>query len=86
MTAPTTKHAIEASVMDVLKSLRPDSTKDIKPDTDLFAAGVLDSFGVIEYISALEEKFAIKISNDDLLPQNLFTAAATAKTVENYLK
>jgi acyl carrier protein len=86
MTAPTTKHAIEANVIAVLKAIRPDSTQGLEPDTDLFEVGILDSFGVIEYISALEEKFAIKISNDDLLPQNLGTVAATAKTVERYLQ
>jgi acyl carrier protein len=86
MTAPMTKHAIETDIVAVLQALRPDSTQNLTPDTDLFEAGILDSFGVIEYISALEEKFDIKISNDDLLPQNLGTVAGTAQTIERYLK
>ena len=86
MTAPIIKNAIEADIIAVLKVLRPDSTQALEPDCDLFEAGILDSFGVIEYISALEEKFEIKISNDDLLPQNLGTVAATAQTIERYLQ
>jgi acyl carrier protein len=86
MTASMTKHAIEANVIAVLQAIRPDSTQSLQADTDLFDAGILDSFGVIEYISALEEKFEIKISNDDLLPQNLGTVSATAKTIERYLQ
>lgn len=85
MTAPSTKQAIESSVVDVLKAIRSDKVSGLTNDTDLFGAGILDSFGVIEYISALEEKFAIKISNDDLLWQTLGTVAATSATIEKYL-
>jgi acyl carrier protein len=39
--------------------------------TNLFQAGVLDSFGLIEIISQLEAEFAIKLTDDDMLSPNL---------------
>ena len=39
----------------------------------LFDAGVLDSFGLLEFITAIEEEFTMKISDDDLVPANFET-------------
>jgi acyl carrier protein len=41
-------------------------------DTDSFInKGILDSTGVLEIITFLEEKFEITIEDDEILPQNL---------------
>jgi acyl carrier protein len=39
-------------------------------DLDLLAAEVIDSMGILELISFLEGKYAIKIDDDDLDPEN----------------
>ncbi len=45
-------------------------------DTEsLFDAGVLDSFGMLEFITLIEEEFNIKIPDDDLVPSNFETIA-----------
>ncbi len=37
----------------------------------LLARGVLDSTGVLELVAFLEERFAIAIEDDELVPENL---------------
>ena len=41
----------------------------------LFDADVLDSFGLLEFLTAIEEEFNIKIPDDDLVPANFETIA-----------
>ncbi|MFF1650468.1 acyl carrier protein [Streptomyces sp. NPDC058240] len=43
----------------------------ITPDTDLFKAGVIDSFGYVRMMSFLESEFSVKISAEDIL-ENVF--------------
>ena len=37
----------------------------------LLERGVLDSTGVLELVSHLEEKYGIKVADDELIPENL---------------
>ena len=43
----------------------------LMPDTDFFDKGIIDSTGVIELVSFLEETFNITIDDEELIPQNL---------------
>ncbi|WP_035796836.1 phosphopantetheine-binding protein [Kitasatospora mediocidica] len=36
-------------------------------DTDLFKAGVIDSFGYIQLMKFLEQEFSLRITHDDIL-------------------
>ncbi len=49
--------------------------------TLLFAAGVLDSFGMVMLIDALGTEFGIQIPGDDLRPENFYTVNAIAALV-----
>lgn len=51
-----------------LRERRPDLTGEIEPTTQLWQAGYLDSFGLIETLSLLEELTGrpIQIGADDL--------------------
>lgn len=80
-----TKETLETKITSLLVALRPESQSFLELETDLFQAGILDSFGIIEFIAALEEEFNIQITNDDLVPQNLVTIASTTTLVEKYL-
>jgi acyl carrier protein len=44
-------------------------------DGSLLEAGVLDSTGVLELVAHIEEKFAVKINDDELVPENLDSLA-----------
>ncbi len=43
----------------------------VEMDTDFFEKGIIDSTGVIELVSFIEESFEISISDEELIPENL---------------
>jgi len=43
----------------------------LKNDTSFLQERIVDSTGILEIIAFLEEQFAIKIEDDELLPENL---------------
>ncbi|ANZ20610.1 phosphopantetheine-binding protein [Streptomyces noursei] len=45
----------------------------ITPDTDLFKAGVIDSFGYVRMMKFLESEFSLKITSEDILT-NVFVS------------
>lgn len=46
-------------------------TSDLGPDDSLVEHGVIDSTGVLELVSFLESEFALKLSDEELVPGNL---------------
>lgn len=53
-----------------------DFGEDVTPDTDLFKAGVMDSFGYLQLMDYLETEFDVKIASDEILT-NVFVSLAT---------
>ena len=51
-------------------------------DTDFFDKGIIDSTGVIELVSFIEEKFNISVDDDELIPENL----SSLKKVDLFLQ
>jgi len=51
-------------------------------DTDFFDKGIIDSTGVIELVSFIEEKFNISVEDDELIPENL----SSLKRVDLFLE
>jgi acyl carrier protein len=43
----------------------------ICPETDFLENGILDSTGVLELVGFLEEKFGIRVEDDELVPDNM---------------
>ena len=43
----------------------------IGPKTDFIENGILDSTGVLELVGFLEEKFGIRVEDDELVPDNM---------------
>jgi acyl carrier protein len=41
----------------------------------LFDAGVLDSFGLLEFLTAVEKELGVKIPDEDLIPSNFDSIA-----------
>jgi len=56
--------------------------EQLMPDTDFFDKGIIDSTGVIELVSFLEEKFNISVDDDELIPENL----SSLKRVDLFLE
>jgi len=77
---------ITQKIVKILKQIKPDLQTTISPSDDLFSIGVLDSFGMLAYITSIERKFDIQISNEELIPQNFWSIEATIKTIERIKK
>jgi acyl carrier protein len=56
------------------KFLFGDDTK-LSNDESLLDAGIIDSTGILELISHLEQQYKIKVNDDELTPENLDTIA-----------
>ncbi|MFK0292465.1 acyl carrier protein [Streptomyces sp. NPDC090442] len=57
----------------------------INPDTDLFKAGVIDSFGYVKLMSFLESEFSLKISTEDILTNVFVSLTAIDEFIQKKL-
>ena len=51
-------------------------------DSDLFEEGVIDSFGVIEIVTFIQENFGVELEPDDLMSELLATISGLAALVQ----
>jgi acyl carrier protein len=76
--------AIEADlrqyIVDKLLFGRTDTV--VGGDTSFLESGLIDSTGVLELVAFLEEKFGIKVEDEDLIPANLDSVNALTRYVE----
>jgi len=56
--------------------------KDLDKDTSFLENGILDSTGIMELVAFVEKTYAIKVEDEELLPENFDTISAIAE----YLK
>src|SRR6185437_5229755 len=56
--------------------------REFTDDASLLESGIVDSIGILEIVSYLEQEFAIQVSDDDLLPENFGSVAGIAAFVE----
>ncbi len=49
------------------------SSDDFPDDRSFYEAGVLDSIGVIEIVSYIEQNFDITFDNNEIVPENVST-------------
>lgn len=54
----------------------------LKEDTSFLESGMIDSTGILELVSFLEERFGIKIEDEELVPEHLDSLF----NVANYVK
>lgn len=57
-------------------------SEKIARDEDLLANDILDSLAIVELVSFLEVRFGIRVSDDDLVPENFRTVDEIVAFVE----
>ena len=57
----------------------------LSDDTSFLEEGIIDSTGVLELITFLENKFSIKVEDDELIPENLDSINNICVFLENKL-
>ena len=65
--------AVERDLRDFLSTnyFLGDDPSQLAASSSLIEAGLIDSTGVLELVGYLEEQFGVRITNDELLPENL---------------
>lgn len=59
---------LEAFIVDEVAGGR--GIASIAPDEDLLARGVIDSLGVTQLVAFIEDRFAIRVVDEELTPAN----------------
>jgi acyl carrier protein len=59
-----------------------DDVDSIGDNVSLMSAGTLDSTGILELIMFVEEKFKVKVPDEDMLPENFDSVSAIASYIE----
>lgn len=83
--APATAEVVREAILDrvaeqlAAKGLTP---SDVPPSFDLLLEGVIDSFGVVEMIVMLEQRFVVEFDLDELPADDLTNVDALAEYVE----
>ena len=54
----------------------------LQEETSFMESGIIDSTGILELITFLEEKYEIKIEDDELIPENLDNLQNVARFVD----
>ena len=59
-----------------------DKKKKINENISLYEKGIIDSTGVLELVDFIEEKFGIKIEDEELVPDNLDSIKKISKFIQ----
>ncbi len=64
------ENLLRKEIMDIVKKLAEEDVA-FDENTNLFEEGIIDSLGVANIIMALQDKYEIEISPEDIIPENL---------------
>lgn len=57
----------------------------LKDDTSFLEEGIIDSTGILELVSFMEEEFSITVDDEELIPENLDSIKNVTTYLENKL-
>src|SRR2546423_7606106 len=80
MAAPNITQTILTFVLHKFPLARKRGVTNTEP---LLESGILDSMGVLELVEFVESKFEIKITDDELLPENFGSVQQISDFVES---
>jgi len=76
---------IRSSIRNFLKNAAPKGV--VFSDNDnLLTKGVIDSLRMLDLMSFLDEKYRLKVDEDDLMPENFESVNAITHFVEERIK
>jgi len=77
------RETIEARLKEFVKQKFPSARRrELSNQEALLENGIIDSLGVLDLVSFMEEAFAIAILDDELLPENFQTIEQLTAFVE----
>jgi acyl carrier protein len=75
-----TRMTIRTFVMERFPEARAKSLAD---HDSLLDSGVVDSLGILEFATFIEEQFSVQLEDDDLTPEHFDSVASIANFVES---
>ena len=66
----------------ITKELAIGRAKEVRPEDDLLATGVLDSLGLMQLVMFLEEKLGVKVPDEDVVIENFKSVDALQAYLE----
>ena len=74
------------AIREILASIaETERVSAVADSTDLFGAGIIDSFGILQLIEALETELGVSIPEQELIPQNLWSVAAICDMIKRLI-
>lgn len=70
----------------IIENILFEDVDNLDENTPFHESGILDSMGFLELITFVETKFAIKIPNSELNPENFYTLRKMSSFFEEKLK
>ena len=84
---PSVTSDFAGSVREFILKQFPLARKHRVKDSDhLLESGMLDSVGVLEIVSFIEQKYGVAVSDEDLVPENFQTIDRIAGFVRSRMK
>ena len=82
-----TQAQIETAVRDFVseKFMFGQGGDKLASDTSFLESGLIDSTGVLELVMFLEDKYRVKVADEEMLPENLDSVRAIAGYVTRKL-
>ena len=80
-------HAIEQQIRNfIVENFLFGDTSNVLQNTDSFLeGGIIDSTGVLELVSHLQEAYGIKVEDEELIPENLDSIANVSSFIQRKL-
>ncbi len=75
---------MDKEILKLLKSMNDRVPNDV--NSELLDSGIIDSFDIVNIVSEMENKFAIDIAPEDIVPENFYSVKAMATMMEKYLR
>ena len=75
-----TKEKIKGFIIETFLFDASDAT--LEDDVSLLDTGIIDSTGVLELVSFIEEEFGIEVKDEELVPENLDSLAKIDAFIE----
>ena len=63
----------------IIENFLFEEDNNLKEDTSFLENGIIDSTGILELVSFLEETFGITVEDEELIPENLDSIANVVK-------
>ena len=70
----------------IIENFLFEEDENLKEDTSFLENGIIDSTGILELVTFLEETFEITVEDEELIPENLDTISNVVQYIQTKLR